>query len=72
MNEIHDDSILTPETNPDHDTVGHKFRSWDGNIYFCDSYDPRIGFWMTDVGNPDNRKNVSERAIGRSYHKLRC
>lgn len=63
-----DDGIITPKTHPDHETVGHNFKGWDGKVYFCDSYDPRIGFWMTEVGNTENRKNVSERAIGRTYH----
>jgi len=65
-----DDGIITPKTHPDHETVGHNFRSWDG-VWFCDSYDPRIGYWMTEVGNKQNRKNVSERAIGRTFHLVR-
>lgn len=63
-----DTEIKTPQTHPDHHTVGHEFKAWDGKRYFCDSYDPRIGYWMTEVGNPDNRTNVSERAIGRTFH----
>lgn len=57
--------------------VGQKFKAWDGQTYICDSYDPAIGFWMTRVDAPEDRKtdqhsewrrNVSERAIGRTFH----
>ena len=63
--------LKTPKTHPNHDTVGHNFRGWDLKIYFCDSYDPRIGYWMTETGEPGNRRNVSERAIGRTFHLVR-
>jgi len=69
--------IKTPLTHPDHQTVGKRFKAWDGCTYYCDSYDPAIGFWMTpDEGQTDcwgkapNRRNVSERAVGRSYHRI--
>jgi len=62
--------IKTPETDPDHDVIGQRFLAWDGNTYFCDSYDPSCGYWMTDERNPENRRNVSERVIGRTFHKL--
>lgn len=66
--------LMTPETHPNHETIGRRFKGWDGNIYFCDSYDPDIGFWMTRVDAPEGveprRANVSERAIGRSYHRI--
>lgn len=64
--------IITPETHPTHPVVGHYFGGYedgDTQIYFCDSYDPRIGFWLTNVKNPKDRKNVSERAIGRNFHE---
>jgi hypothetical protein len=61
--------IITPETDPGHHTVGHVFHGWDGGLYFCDSYDPSCGYWMTDIGAPANRRNVSERAVGRTYHE---
>jgi hypothetical protein len=60
--------IKTPESHPDHHVVGKYWKAWDN---FCDSYDPEIGFWMTEVGNPENRRNISERAIGRTYHEVR-
>lgn len=70
--------IMTPATHPHHPTVGHRFRAWDGCTYFCDSYDPSCGYWMTCVANPGNilsheigrRRNVSERAIGRTFFRL--
>jgi hypothetical protein len=71
--------IMTPQTHPDHETIGQRFKAWDGHTYLCDSYDPRIGFWMTREDAPperrqdehsDWRKNVSERAIGRTFHRI--
>ena len=71
--------IKTPETHPDHHTVGQTFNAWDGHKYFCDSYDSECGYWMTRVDAPEEnkqdqfgqwRKNVSERAIGRTYHMV--
>jgi hypothetical protein len=59
--------------------VGHKFKAWDGHTYICDSYDPAIGYWMTRDDAPVDhradtegkwRRNVSERAIGRTYHHV--
>jgi hypothetical protein len=68
-------SIKTPETDPDHHTVGRHLAgySWESKrteIYFCDSYDPSCGYWLTNVNAPEDRKNVSERAIGATYHKV--
>jgi hypothetical protein len=69
--------LLTPESHPDHDFVGKYFRGWlKGVVYHCDSYDPSCGYWMTPVTtseeNPNpQRTNVSERAIGRTYHRLK-
>lgn len=54
----------------DHEVVGHTFKAWDGKTYLCDSYDERIGFWMTEIGNPNNRRNVSERAIGGAFRRV--
>lgn len=61
------DDIKTPETHPDHETVGHDFKGLE-RTYFCDSYDPKIGFWMTGIDKEDDRRNVSERAINRTFH----
>lgn len=72
--------IKTPETHPDHQVVGKDFMAWsDGHRYYCDSYDPRIGFWMTRVDAPperwnddhsEYRRNVSERAIDRGFNTI--
>lgn len=67
-------AIKTPQTHPDHSTVGHYFAGHSfgtsrAELYFCDSYDPRIGYWLTNVSDPADRKNVSERAIGGTYHE---
>ncbi len=64
--------IITPKTNKNHHTVGHYYagHSYESKrieIYFCDSYDPRQGYWMTNVNRKEDRKNVSERAIDRTF-----
>jgi hypothetical protein len=53
----------------EHSVVGHTFRGTRG-VCRCIAYDWRTGFWMRDdtQPNPDNRWDVSERAIGRTYH----
>lgn len=61
--------IVTPETHPDHEIVGKKFKRYDGQVFYCDSYDPRIGFWMTPEGDGE-RRNVSERAIGTNFRRV--
>lgn len=70
-------SILTPETNPDHHTIGKYFKGH-GCLYYCDSYDTAIGYWMTPVfgekyageNSTPERTNVSERAINRTFHEI--
>jgi hypothetical protein len=71
--------IKTPQSHPDHPVVGHRFKAWDGQVYRCDSHDPRVGYWMTREDCPPEhfadeagkwRRNVSERAIGRTYHEI--
>lgn len=67
--------IKTADTDPNHHTVGHLFGGPDsqkpgGAIWYCDSYDPRMGYWMTRCDDPSRRTNVSERAIGRSFHTV--
>lgn len=71
--------IKTPETDPDHETVGRTFKAWDGHKYVCDSWEENLGFWMTRVDAPierradvhsEFRRNVSERAIGRTFHQV--
>lgn len=65
-------TIKTRQTHPDHQVVGHFFTAWnDGEqVYYCDSYDPAIGYWMTNIRNIQDRRNVSERAPGRTYHEV--
>ena len=44
---------------------------WPGEgktLWRCDGYDPRHGFWMRNETTREQR-NVSERAIGRTYHQ---
>lgn len=69
--------IKTPETDPDHETIGRTFKAWDGHRYICDSWESNYGFWMTRVDAPQERRtdlhseyrrNVNERAIGRTFH----
>lgn len=65
-------TIATRATHPDHPVVGHCFTAWnDGEqVYYCDSYDPSCGYWMTNIHAIQDRRNVSERAIGRTYHEV--
>lgn len=62
-----------------HETVGWTFRGWDGGHYICTHYRPETGFFMRCVKEPDPGVriraygalvDVSERAIGRTYHRL--
>lgn len=70
--------IKTPETDPNHEVIGQIFRGPFGeHLYYCDSWQENAGYWMTRVDAPEEnksdqfgvwRKNVSERAIGRTFH----
>ncbi len=65
--------IKYPDTHPEHDVVGKYFAGYGvksscTEIYFCDSYYPCWGYWMTNVNDPIDRFNVSERAIARTFH----
>ena len=65
-------SLSYTPTTSDRSTVGKKYKAWDGRTYLCFGYDPRHGFWMRSVDGGETRQtNVSERAIGRTYHQLR-
>lgn len=64
--------IKTPESHPDHSIVGrywggHSFKHDKTAVYYCDSYDPSIGFWMTNIADSSDRKNISEMAINRTF-----
>lgn len=75
-------TIITPKTHPNHHVVGNFLRGWSihddmAATYYCDSYDPRIGYWITRTDTPQEhisdtegkwRRNISERAISRTYH----
>jgi len=52
-------------------TVGKRYVGWNGHVYYCESHDPQLGFWMLNVDDPSDRRNVSERAIGNTYHPVR-
>jgi hypothetical protein len=77
--------IRTPQNSPNHEVVGRHFEGncWQceagKHVYYCDSYDPRTGYWMTRADCPAEhvadsdgewRRNVSERAIGRSFQRI--
>jgi hypothetical protein len=69
-----DPNIITPKKRPDHPVVGkyfggHSYKHDKTQIYYCDSHDLRAGYWMTNVSDSEDRKNVSERAIGRTFHR---
>lgn len=65
-----DTGVLTPKERPNHHVIGRYFRAWDGQVYFCDSYDPRIDYYMTNVLDASLRKDVSTRAPGRTFHEI--
>lgn len=61
--------IRTPTDCPNHHAIGRLFYGWDQQVYYCDSYDPRADYWMTNVVDSTKRRHaVSPRAIGRTYH----
>lgn len=58
--------------------VGSRYRGLDvytmtTRNWLCFGYDPRNGFWFRaeDDGLPVRLANVSERAIDRTYHRIR-
>jgi hypothetical protein len=54
--------------------VGKTYHSGgDGLTYVCTGYNPRWGFWMAWQGEAAESRitNVSERAIGRTFHEVR-
>lgn len=66
------DGIKTPETHPDHPVVGrhwgaHSIKTDRTAIYFCESYDPQAGFWMTNIHDKSDRTCISERAPMRTW-----
>jgi hypothetical protein len=68
--------MIFPETHPDHEWVGHRYRGidcysigWRTIEWVCIAYDPDIGYWMQAVDG-SRMTNVSERAIDRTWHKI--
>lgn len=59
--------IKTPLTHGNHHTVGKVLKSYEGKYYYCDSYDSSCGYWLTPLSEEDERKNISERAIDRTF-----
>lgn len=53
------------------DIIGLRYVGWNGEIYLCESYNPRQGFWMQNVDNSEDRRCISERAIDRTFHRVR-
>jgi len=47
--------------------VGKRYRGWNGQTYLCESFD-LAGFWMRNVADPADRRNVSVRALGSTFH----
>lgn len=65
--------IITPENNFGQDwVVGKHFAGYCHKankivVYFCDSYDTGLGYWLTNRLDASDRKNVSERAINNQF-----
>lgn len=74
----HEKRDLLPPAYPNDEVIGRYFISGCGAIYYCDSYDPNQGYWMTPAREgdtswcrqPATRTNVSERAIGGTFHRI--
>ncbi len=50
-----------------HHTIGHHFRGYDGKVYLIDYHGPS-GYWIAELTSRTNRRSISERAIGRTFH----
>lgn len=66
--------LITPESDPEHCFVGHDFmgHSLKHNKtarWYCKSYDA-AGFNMVNRSDPEDETNVSDRAIGRTFHDI--
>jgi len=63
---------VTPMSHPDHAVVGHEFLGscWPRRSvmrWFCASHDAE-GYWLFATDGSGEWHNVSERAIGASFH----
>jgi hypothetical protein len=47
-----------------------KYKGPDGRIYRVMGYDPRCGFFLEAEGDPPRVTDISDRAIGRTFHRL--
>ena len=69
------DDYKVEEVTSNH-AVGHRFKGprctepYGVATYRCTSYDSRQGFWMENEEDPSDRRNVSERAVGRTFHRI--
>lgn len=65
------ETLRVTGSKPTHYAIGHLFRPplrEDGAVCLCIAFDWRTGFWMRF---PDGtERDVSTRAIGRTYHKI--
>lgn len=48
--------------------VGSYYTGYDAQIFECVGYDPRKGFLMQDVYDPQDLRPVSEQALNRTFH----
>lgn len=67
---------ITLLTHPEHPVVGKEFMGHDwltkgfgGVRWFCESHDAE-GYWMYATNGSGRWTNVSERAIGRTFHQI--
>lgn len=65
---------ITPESHPDHHVVGHDVMGWSmkhdkAARFHCVSHDAS-GYNLVMRGDDEERKNVSEHAIGRTFHLI--
>lgn len=65
---------ITPESHPDHDVVGrdllgHSWKHRRTARYHCVSHDRR-GYNLVNRADPEDIKNVSERAVGGTFHVI--
>lgn len=51
-------------------SVVNKHYKGNNITYICIGYDPSCGFWMENI-NSKELINISERAIDRTFHKVR-
>lgn len=65
---------ITPESHPDHHVVGQDVMGWSNKRneaarFHCYSHDAG-GYNLVDRADDTDHRNVSERAIGRTFHLI--